>query len=103
MDNMTAESRHSDASVAVSPALRNYLRWKILSINGYLKSLDACLIVALAGWQTSSKIAGGLAEIGVHHGKLFFLLALSRQVGEKSLAIDLFEDDEMNASTRFGG
>jgi hypothetical protein len=103
MDNMTAESRHSDASVAVSPALRNYLRWKIHSINGYLKSLDACLIVALAGWQTSSKIAGGLAEIGVHHGKLFFLLALSRQVGEKSLAIDLFEDDEMNASTRFGG
>ena len=34
---------------------------------------------------------------------MFFLLALSRQVGEKSLAIDLFEDDEGNASTRFGG
>jgi hypothetical protein len=103
MSNMTAESEYSDTSVAVSPALRNYLRWKIYSINGYLKSLDARLIVALASWQTSNKIAGGLAEIGVHHGKLFFLLALSRQVGEKSLAIDLFEDDEMNASTRFAG
>jgi hypothetical protein len=100
---MTAESEHSDASGAVSPALRNYLRRKIYSINGYLKSLDARLIVALAGWQSRNKIKGGLAEIGVHHGKLFFLLALSRQIGEKSIAIDLFEDDEMNASTRFAG
>jgi hypothetical protein len=100
---MTAESDNSDASAAVSPALRNYLHRKIYSVNGYLKSLDASLIVALASWQTSNKIAGGLAEIGVHHGKLFFLLALSRQVGEKSLAIDLFEDDEMNVSSRFGG
>jgi hypothetical protein len=103
MSNMTAESEYSDASATVSPALRNYLRGKIYSINGYLKSLDARLIVALASWQARSKITGGLAEIGVHHGKLFFLLALSRQAGEKSLAIDLFEDDEMNASTRFGG
>jgi Methyltransferase domain len=103
MSNVAAELEYSDTSVAVTPALRKYLRWKIYSINGYLKSLDARLIVALAGWQTSIKITGGLAEIGVHHGKLFFLLALSRQTGEKSLAIDLFEDDEMNASTRFGG
>lgn len=100
---MAAESEYSDTSVAPTPALRNYLHSKIYSINGYLKSLDARLIVALASWQTSNKIAGGLAEIGVHHGKLFFLLALSRQVGEKSLAIDLFEDDEKNASTRYGG
>jgi Methyltransferase domain len=103
VSNMTAESEYSDASSTVSPALRNYLHWKIYSVNGYLKSLDARLIVALAGWQTANKIVGGLAEIGVHHGKLFFLLALSRQIGEKSLAIDLFEDDEMNASTRFEG
>jgi Methyltransferase domain len=103
MSDMTAESGYSDASGAVSPALRNYLRWKIYSINGYLKALDARLIVALAAWQTSNKIVGGLAEIGVHHGKLFFLLALSRQIGETSLAIDLFEDDETNTSTRFGG
>jgi hypothetical protein len=103
MSDMTTESRYSDASGTVSPALRNYLRWKMHSINGYLKSLDARLIVALAAWQTGNKIMGGLAEIGVHHGKLFFLLALSRQMGETSLAIDLFEDDAMNASTRFGG
>jgi Methyltransferase domain len=103
VSNVIAESEHSDPSAAVSPALRNYLRWKIYSVNGYLKSLDARLIVALASWQTGTNITGSLAEIGVHHGKLFFLLALSRQVGEKSLAIDLFEDDEMNASRRCGG
>jgi hypothetical protein len=103
MNTRTAESEYPEASGTVSPALRNYLRWKIYSINGYLKSLDARLIVALAAWQACNKIVGGLAEIGVHHGKLFFLLALSRQHGETSLAIDLFEDDEMNAATRFGG
>jgi hypothetical protein len=103
MSDITAESGYSDASGVISPALRNYLRWRIYPINGYLKALDARLIVALAAWQTSNKIVGGLTEIGVHHGKLFFLLALSRQIDEKSLAIDLFEDDEMNAATRFGG
>lgn len=103
MSDMTVESEYADASGRVSPALRTYLRRNIYSINGYLKSLDARLIVALAGWQSRNKIAGSLAEIGVHHGKLFFLLALSRQIGEKSLAIDLFEDDEMNASTRYAG
>jgi hypothetical protein len=103
VSDMTADSEQSDALGVVSPTLKNYLRWRIYSINGYLKSLDARLIAALAGWQTANKIAGGLAEIGVHHGKLFFVLALSRQAGEKSVAIDLFEDDEMNASTRFAG
>lgn len=92
MRNMTADFGGSGVSVRVSPDLRNYLRWKTYSVNGYLKSLEARLIVGLMGWQTSNKIVGGLAEIGVHHGKLFFLLALSRQVGEKSLAIDLFEE-----------
>jgi hypothetical protein len=103
MSDMTAESGYADESGAISPALQKYLRSRIYSVNGYLKSLDARLIVALAAWQTTNKILGNLAEIGVHHGKLFFLLALSRQSGEKSLAIDLFEDDEMNAATRFGG
>ncbi len=103
MSDITSDSGYSEESGAISPALRNYLHWRIYSINGYLKSLDARLIVALAAWQSSNKIVGGLAEIGVHHGKLFFVLALSRQAGENSLAIDLFEDDEMNAATRFGG
>jgi hypothetical protein len=101
--DMTKEAERLDAMAEVSPALRSYLRGKIYSINGYLKSLDARLIAALAAWQSGNKIAGGLAEIGVHHGKLFFLLALSRQTGEKSLAIDLFEDDEINAATRYAG
>lgn len=103
MNDMTKDSERLDAMGEVSPALRSYLSGKIYSINGYLKSLDARLIAALAAWQSANKMAGSLAEIGVHHGKLFFLLALSRQAGEKSLAIDLFEDDAMNASTRYAG
>jgi hypothetical protein len=37
-----------------------------------------------------------MAEIGVHHGRLFIALHLLRVPGEKSLAIDLFAEQAMN-------
>lgn len=37
-----------------------------------------------------------MAEIGVHHGRLFIGLHLLRRPNEKSLAIDLFADQAMN-------
>jgi hypothetical protein len=37
-----------------------------------------------------------VAEIGIHHGKLFILLALLRRHGEGALAVDLFEDQGRN-------
>ena len=86
-----------------SVTLNKYLRRDIYSVNGYLKSLDAKLIAEIATCQTSEGISAALAEIGVHHGKLFFILALSRQLGEGALAIDLFEDDDLNKAARFSG
>lgn len=41
-------------------------------------------------------IAGGVAEIGVHHGKLFILLYLLGENGESAVAIDLFSHQELN-------
>jgi hypothetical protein len=71
-------------------------------IPGFLTGLDAAIILSLLAWQERSGVRGNLCEIGVHHGRLFLLLALSRQAGETALAIDLFEDDERSAGIHAG-
>jgi hypothetical protein len=65
-------------------------------VSGYLRNPDATIIAALLDWQEKIGTQGHLCEIGVHHGRLFLMLALSRQINEKALAIDLFEDDGIN-------
>ena len=37
-----------------------------------------------------------MAEIGVHHGKLFVLLTLCLRSGEISVAVDVFENQQLN-------
>jgi hypothetical protein len=62
--------------------------------------LDARIIASILAFQADNDIFGNLCEIGVHHGRLFFMLALARRSNERSLAIDLFEDDSINSSLR---
>jgi len=73
------------------------------TVQGYLTPLDARLIAALLAYQNQNRIRGYLCEIGVHHGRLFLMLALARQYGERSLGIDLFEDDAINISCQQPG
>jgi methyltransferase family protein len=73
------------------------------TVQGYLTSLDARLIAALLKFQDENNIEGHLCEVGVHHGRLFLMLALARRSAERALAIDLFEDDTINANTRHAG
>jgi hypothetical protein len=77
-------------------ALDRYIDRQIEAVPGYFGHAEWAAIDALGRWQVEQGIAGNLAEIGVHHGKLFFILALLRQAGERALAIDLFEDDALN-------
>ena len=48
-------------------------------VTGYLRRLDATIISTLLGWQENNGVKGNLCEIGVHHGRLFLILALSRR------------------------
>lgn len=105
-----AEIPHGARPVSPAPArptaalsLDAYMARDLYKVDGFLKLLDARLIQAMCAWQTRHQVSGGLAEIGVHHGKLFFILALSRQAGERSLAMDLFTDDALNAGTASAG
>lgn len=65
-------------------------------VHGWLKPGAARAIRRLGLWQAARGIAGHVGEVGVHHGKLFLLLALLRRPGERAVAIDVFGRQELN-------
>jgi len=46
--------------------------------------------------QRGNGVRGSVAEIGVHHGKLFILLCLLRDEGEIAVGYDLFDRQDQN-------
>jgi Methyltransferase domain len=84
-------------------SLDKYVDSSVETVQGYLTSLDAQLIAALLCYQNENHIMGNLCEIGVHHGRLFLMLALARRAGERAVAIDLFQDDAINENTQHAG
>ena len=56
----------------------------------------AKMITTLSTIQEAQQISGNVAEIGVHHGKLFILLYLLTRGNERAVAIDLFADQTRN-------
>ena len=76
--------------------VETYLRSGRRRVHGWLHPYSAQLIVDLATAQRKLGIEGGLGEIGVHMGKLFLCLHLSRAAGERTFAIDVFGDQQLN-------
>jgi len=55
------------------------------------------VLKAICTIQSELKTVGGAVEIGVHHGKFFLPLnAMVESVSETSLAIDVFERQDLN-------
>jgi hypothetical protein len=78
---------------------RAYTRYATVGqhfVDGWLSGLGLQLIDAVEAAQREAGVMGPVAEIGVHHGRLFILLSLLRRPGERALAIDLFEDQDRN-------
>jgi hypothetical protein len=69
--------------------LSRYASWGHKFVDGWLFYGAIRMIISIAGAQ---KITGPVAEIGVYHGRLFTLLYLLSEDGEKAVAVDLFED-----------
>jgi hypothetical protein len=71
-------------------------------LNGFPKIQGWCepsvpyMTEKLAHFQNQNSISGSVMEIGVHHGKLFLVLNALTQDNERSLAIDVFEDQDLN-------
>lgn len=73
-----------------------YLKQGQRRVGGWLFPYSATFIDDLGALQREAGIAGAVGEIGVHHGKLFILMALGRKPGERAIAIDVFDDQHLN-------
>lgn len=82
------------AAPADSPALR-YLQ-VMDRVHGWLLPVAARCILCLHQTQQHDGVRGSIAEIGVHHGKLFILLCLLRNDGEIAVGYDLFDRQAEN-------
>lgn len=93
MSAITAQP--NNIGIVTKPAMRfakqhinSYLR--LHSVPGWLHPLSAQVIAAVSLHQVESGYHGSLAEIGVHRGKLFFVLYLTSAADEVCVAIDPF-------------
>jgi hypothetical protein len=76
--------------------LQAYLRHGHQLVKGWLFPGARRAIVLLSQAQRDIAVSGGVAEIGVHHGKLFILLYLLGSEDEPAVAIDLFGLQQLN-------
>jgi hypothetical protein len=65
-------------------------------VDGWLVNFSARFIADVAKIQSEASYTGSLGEIGVHVGRLFLVLHLSAQPGEKLFAIDVFDNQHLN-------
>lgn len=76
--------------------LTAYLKHGQHLVKGWLFPGAPEAIILLSNAQRSAGLRGGVAEIGVHHGKLFILLYLLAAEDEPAVAIDLFSQQDLN-------
>jgi hypothetical protein len=78
---------------------RNFVRYRAIGqrlVTGFLEPEILMMLDVLNSAQRAKQVSGAVAEIGVHHGKLFIGLRLLQRPGEKAVAIDIFDDQELN-------
>ena len=84
-------------------ATTRYLERGSKRVSGWLNPFSASLIAALSDIQQAASISGSVGEIGVHHGRLFILMQTGAEDGVPSVAIDVFEDQDLNTGNSGNG
>jgi hypothetical protein len=77
-------------------ALEVYMNNGHKKVEGWLTKIALKAIAEISGIQNSENINGPVCEIGVHHGRLFILLHLLTNEPERSVAWDIFENQNEN-------
>jgi hypothetical protein len=81
----------------ISARLRDYTLFRgYEQVAGWLDPGALSMLLYLSKLQGLAQVTGAVAEIGVHHGKLFVMLCLLRNEGESAVGIDIFEDQHLN-------
>lgn len=86
-----------DVSGTVAERLDRYRTDGLAEVEGWFEPESAELMASLLLHQIDAGLAGGVAEIGVHHGRSFLLLANGLAPGEPAVALDVFEQQDQNA------
>ncbi len=84
-------------SATVVERLDRYRADGLAEVEGWFEPESAEVMASLLVHQLSLGLRGGVAEIGVHHGRSFLLLANGLGPGEPAVALDVFEHQEHNA------
>ncbi|MDQ2966393.1 MAG: class I SAM-dependent methyltransferase [Chloroflexota bacterium] len=96
---MTSHSTETAAALEAierHPGLLAYLRHGFAGVEGWCEPRTLEVLAELSELQDDAGTSGGSAEIGVYHGKLLIALHLLRTPGTRTLAVDLFEHQELN-------
>ncbi len=96
---MTASAQPAPPRIAPpEPPLLDlsYFQHGHAQVEGWLQRDALLLTLGLHRAQRAAGQGGAVAEIGVHHGRLFIALALLAAPGEAALAVDVFEQQELN-------
>ncbi len=73
-----------------------YLSGGMNAVEGWLHPFSARAIAVLSDIQIETGVHGAVGEIGVHHGKLFIVLYLTRSKDERAFAVDVVGQQELN-------
>ena len=66
------------------------------TIQGWVEPQTLDVLRTLSEAQDRERVAGAVAEIGVHHGRLFIAMQLLNAPSAPAVAIDVFDDEELN-------
>jgi hypothetical protein len=76
--------------------LRRYLKHGHKFVEGWMLTAAGKMIATLSAVQEARHIGGNVAEIGIHHGKVFILLYLLTRGEERAVSVDLFANQTVN-------
>ena len=96
MDELDGPSSNGRATAAAFTGLSSYLELGMAAVEGWLSPTAACIIARLLIEQLHAGLRGDVCEIGVHHGKLFLVLANAAAADERAVAVDVFGDQDKN-------
>lgn len=85
-----------DDAARVRARLDRYRREGLPAVRGWFEPESAEVMALLLTRQVADGLRGGVAEIGVHHGRSFLLLANGLAPGESAVALDVFERQDLN-------
>jgi Methyltransferase domain len=77
-------------------AHRKYIATGRSRIEGWFSRVDAEIFYLITAFQNVAAWEGGVAEIGLHHGKSFIALCMSLKAPQRAYGIDIFDNQSLN-------